>query len=460
MYFRSIYPKTIVILASMSLVLFAILALLNTYLFRNEFLKLWNNLEQPRILRIFEKLDHDFDENIDPQTIHTALEAMMFEFNLELFDRDEKWITGINSGLSGVVVEELSQNMRQEDHFATFSKIIYNPNPDSPFYAAKIKMKFKNTPVLNRVFFGFLLSGFFVIIVSSFVGWRLVSYLNKRLERLKVGVSKVSQGEFVRIEVDGKDEIAFLARSFNLMSQRIQKLVENLEESNAARQRLLAHASHEIKSPLTSVKGFIDIIEFMNVLSEDQQKGLLPVVKKDLNRVVKITNDMLQLTRLRDAQHNFDFRIINIRDFLVEEHSYFEHKASANEAAATLEINLEKATELKTDPERLSQILDNLWNNALKYGDLTQPIYTKLFTENNAIHIQISNHLTTKLDIPPERLFEPFYRNPATADKVAGSGLGLAIVRELTEKMGGQIQTRVTEEGIEIGLVFVASLTC
>ncbi|MBN2000985.1 sensor histidine kinase [candidate division KSB1 bacterium] len=162
------------------------------------------------------------------------------------------------------------------------------------------------------------------------------------------------------------------------MSQRIKKLVENLEESNAARQRLLAHASHEIKSPLTSVKGFIDIIEF----------------------------------------------------------------------------DLEKTTALTTDPERLSQILDNLWNNALKYGDLSHPIHTFLYTENNVIHINISNFLVTRLDIPPERLFEPFYRNPYTADKAAGSGLGLAIVRELTKKLNGKIQTRLTDEMIEIELLF------
>ncbi|MBN2008353.1 HAMP domain-containing histidine kinase, partial [candidate division KSB1 bacterium] len=310
------------------------------------------------------------------------------------------------------------------------------------------------SPVIRRVFLGYLFSGFFVILVSSFVGWRLVAYLNKRLERLKSGVSKVSQGEFVRIEVVGKDEIAFLARSFNLMSQRIKKLVENLEESNAARQRLLAHASHEIKSPLTSVKGFIDIIEFMNVLSEDQQKGLLPIVKKDINRVIKLTNDMLQLAQFHSTRQKFDMKSIHAQEFLEEEHNHFAHKAVANNATATIEFNLEKTTALTTDPERLSQILDNLWNNALKYGDLSHPIHTSLYTQNNVIHIKISNHLVTKLDVPPDRLFEPFYRSPSTADNAAGSGLGLAIVRELTDKLNGKIQTRLTDEMIEIDLLF------
>ena len=64
----------------------------------------------------------------------------------------------------------------------------------------------------------------------------------------------------------------------------------------------------------------------------------------------------------------------------------------------------------------------------------------------------------SKLDIPPERLFEPFYRNPSTADKATGSGLGLAIVRELTAKLNGKIQTRLTDEMIEIELLFEEEL--
>ncbi|MBN1782639.1 HAMP domain-containing histidine kinase [bacterium] len=320
----------------------------------------------------------ELGEDTDPQTLHDALKKIQFRFNLELFDRSGKWIAGSYSSLPNVVTDKGSRHMRLGEKRGRFSTVITNPNTESPFYAIKIEIKFRNNPVVRRLFFGYMLSGFFVILVSSFVGWRLVAHLNKRLERLKSGVSKVSQGEFVRIEVVGKDEIAFLARSFNLMSQRIKKLVENLEESNAARQRLLAHASHEIKSPLTSVKGFINIIEF----------------------------------------------------------------------------DLEKTTALSADPERLSQILDNLWNNALKYGDLSHPIQTSLVTDNHVIHIKISNYLVAKLDIPPERLFEPFYRNPATADKVTGSGLGLAIVHELTDKLNGKIQTRLTDEMIEIELLF------
>ena len=439
----------------MSITLFGALAFVNTILFRNEFLKLFSKLEQQRVNRLFISLDNNFDQNYNPEKVKARLDSMFFEFNIDIFDRSNKWIANSTSYLENVVKTDSSKELYAKSKFASFAKIYYNQNKTSPFHAVKLTVRFVDSPIFNHVFFNFLLSGVFVIFISAVVGWRLVYYLNKRLDRLKQGVSKVSRGEFdIELEDSGTDEISFLAKNFNHMSSEIKKLIQRLEESNAARQRLIAHASHEIKSPLTSIKGFIDILEFMNLLPEEQQKKLLPVVKKDLNRVIKITNDMLQLAQIRDPEYQIEFKKISLLDFLLEEHSHFSHKASANNVTAIYENKVTEKIELLTDGERLSQILDNLWNNALKYGDHNFPIKTELFITNEKIGIKVSNYLETKIDIPSERFFEPFYRNPNTSDKVSGSGLGLSIVKELTEKMDGRIVTNLIDKRIEIALFF------
>jgi len=251
-----------------------------------------------------------------------------------------------------------------------------------------------------------------------------------KIGSIEIGVAKISKGEFdIELEDKGTDEIAFLAKSFNHMSSEIKKLIERLEESNAARQRLIAHASHEIKSPLTSIKGVVDILEFLNVLSEEQQKNLLPVVKKDLHRVIKITNDMLQLAQIRDPEYQIEFSKIDLLDFLLEEHSHFVHKASANKVTAIYENKVTEKIELRADAERLSQILDNLWHNALKYGDHNFPILTQVFIENGYVGIKISNYLPNKLDVPVDRLFESFYRHPNVSEKVSGSGWDFPLLK-------------------------------
>jgi signal transduction histidine kinase len=455
MVFKSFYTRIIFILSTMSLILFIILAFVNVIVFRHEFQKSFGKLEQPRIEHLFVMLDTNFKSGFSPEKVKTKIDSLKFEYNVDIFDRNNKWITGSHSYLKNIVETENSKQLVESKRFTGLSKVYYNSNKNSPFHAAKIHVRFVDSPIFNRVFFNFLLSGVFVILISAIVGWRLVYYLNKRLDRLKRGVSKVSKGEFdIQLEDDGRDEIAFLAKNFNHMSGEIKKLIYSLEESNAARQRLIAHASHEIKSPLTSIKGFVDILEFMNVLSEEQQKNLLPVVKKDLNRVIKITNDMLQLAKIRDPEYQIELKQVSLSDLILEEHSHFSHKASANNVTAIYKNKVAERIELNIDGERLSQILDNLWNNSLKYGDHNFPIQTEIYLVNKEVGVKISNHLQNRIDIPPERLFEPFYRSPNISEKVSGAGLGLSIVKELTEKMGGRIVPKLTGENIEITLFF------
>ncbi|OQX85078.1 hypothetical protein B6D60_08450 [candidate division KSB1 bacterium 4484_87] len=455
MVFKSFYTRIIFVLASMSLTLFIILAIINTIVFRNKSVDAFGQLQKPRVMRMFHLLDARVDSLEDTARVQAILDSMFVEFNVDVFDGNDKWIAGTTSDVAGMVSTKRTRSLQKTHGFNVISNLYHNPNEKSPFKTIKIEMQLKNTPILNTIFVFFILSGIISILVSSFVGWRLVYYLNQRLERLKQGVNKVASGNFdFQLEEKGSDEIAFLARKFNYMSQQLKKLIDQLKEVNEARQRLIAHASHEIKSPLTSVKGFIDILEFSNVLDEEQQKTLLPVVKKDLNRVIKITNDMLQLARIRTPEYQLEKKKINIGKFLVEEHSYFSHKASAQKVTAIFECRIENELEFETDPERLSQILDNLWSNALKYGDHDFPILTRVSLHGKNLIIRISNHLAFPLETPAEQLFEPFYRNPNTSEKISGSGLGLAIVKELTEKLQGKVLAETDDRKIEISLIF------
>ena len=452
MNFKGFYPRVTLVLIITSLALFLILSVFATYYFRTSVDIIMVELERPRMNRIFAELDRRFGKEVNPDAVHQYLETLFFEFNLNLYNRADSLITAINTPHLTWGPEN---HLRRDGRLTGFSAIYYNPNPDSPFRAMKVDITLPGKPILKRMLLLLLAFSLVVIAVFSFVGWQMVSRLNRRLERLKAGVGQIAAGNFdVQLDDSGEDEIAFLARNFNLMSTRLKNLVQNLKESNAVRQRLFAHASHEIKSPLTSIKGFVDIIEFTNVLPEDQGKDLLPAVKKDLNRVIKITNDMLQLARLRDPAYRLECRKFDFVELIREEHSFFAKKAGAQSVQADLVIDPDGPVVLETDPDRISQILDNLWSNALKYGDPAGAIRTELVLHNQFLRITISNRLKTPLNVPVSRLFEPFYRNPADADKVLGSGLGLVIVKELVEKLGGAIDAELRHPWIAVRIRF------
>ena len=444
MIFKSLYPRLVLVLAVVTLGLFVILTVVNAYYFKITIGKLMTELQTERLNRLFVKLDQRFAPGASSASVAAYIDSIYFEYNLEVYNPQ-------GQRLASHVPAMLNETGQDKTAFNTFAQTYRNPNPASQFAVIQIYLQPPHAPVFRKMLILLIISGFFIVAVSFFVGWKLIAYLNRRLERLKIGVSKIAEGDFsMRLDERGEDEIAFLAKSFNLMSSRLQRLIENLEESNAARQRLFAHASHEIKSPLTSIKGFVDIIEYMNVLPEAQQKQILPAAKKDLQRVIKIANDLLQLARVRDPQYKFDLKETDLAALLREEHRFFAQRAASNNATATFECPVVGRLTLNIDPDRLSQILDNLWSNSLKYGDLSQPIQTRLFVENGSASIMISNNLKNKLTVPAERLFEPFYRQPSDADKTTGSGLGLAIVKELTEKLGGKVEASVDQQALTI----------
>ena len=443
MLFKSLYSRLVLILAVVTLGLFVILALANAYYFKIAITHLMADLQTERINRLFVKLDQRFAAEFSAPAVAAFLDSIYFEYNLEIYDRGGNWVAS-NVSAAGKPPADKSA-------FNTFSQIYRNPHAASRFAAVQIYFQPPNAPVIRKMLVLFLISSLLIVVVSFVVGWQLISYLNRRLERLKTGVGKIAEGDFtMRLDDRGEDEIAFLANSFNRMASRLKSLVENLEESNAARQRLLAHATHEIKSPLTSIKGFVDIIEYMNVLPEAQQKQILPAVKKDVQRAVKIANDLLQLARLRDPQYKLDFKAVDLVALLQEEHSFFAQRAASHRAQALFECETADRLTLNTDPDRLSQILDNLWSNSLKYGALNEPIRTRLFMLRGWASITISNALRNQLTVPAERLFEPFYRHPGDADKITGSGLGLAIVKELAEKLGGKVEARLDAQMLAI----------
>ncbi len=445
---KSFYSKTILVLTSVFAVLFIAMEIPKTILLKHYSEKFIMETQDGRIRYAFAMLDRRFPGDWTAplpqdrlQRVTTFLDSMGFVYNLDVYDRNERWLAGTSRPLYRQKQIVRHERLRRETSLWSFSGVFFNPNPTSPFHAIRIELVPRDHPIFWLLLKLMLVASAITVAVAAVVGWRLAHSVNRRLERLRRGVLRISQGDFnVELEADGDDEIAFLARSFNLMSQRLRRLIQRLEESNAARQRLFAHASHEIKSPLTSIKGFIDIVEYMQILPEDKRDSLLPTVKKDLQRVIKITEDMLQIARIQQPEYQLQRKRFDLEPFLQEEHRHFQQKCAQVQARALLKIRASARKQICTDPERLSQILDNLWSNALKYGQLRKPIVTEVRAEDSVLRIRISNHLRHALSVPAEQLMEPFYRLPATAKNIAGSGLGLVIVRELTEALGGSIR--------------------
>jgi two-component system NtrC family sensor kinase len=199
--------------------------------------------------------------------------------------------------------------------------------------------------------------------------------------------------------------------------------------------------SHDLRSPLTSVLGYAELVERIGPLNE-QQTEFLNRIRSSVESITSLVNELLDLNRL---EAGFDTRreVLHLENILESALDTMEGQFKLNDLSLSAEI-APNLPELRGNPIRLRQLLDNLLSNAVKYSPHGGKIRVSLSAEDDQIIFGISDH---GLGIPPAeqmRIFEKFYRASNIPDVVGGSGLGLAIVKSIVETHQGRIWVEST----------------
>jgi signal transduction histidine kinase len=253
--------------------------------------------------------------------------------------------------------------------------------------------------------------------------WPVARRLTGRLERLKAGVEKLGQGDLAaRVAIEGKDEIAALAASFNSAASRIDELVRS-------HKMLLANASHELRTPLTRINMALALAgDAIDAANRAQ-------LKADIAELDQLIEEILLASRL-DA----------IR--APERTEEVDVLALAAEEAARDGIGAEgTAISVRGDPMLLRRMIRNLIENARRHGGDTAPEVRVSRTPDGGALLSVRDHGPGIPEGERERVFEPFYRRPGTAESGRGSGLGLALVRQIARHHGGDVTCRGAEGG-------------
>ncbi len=270
---------------------------------------------------------------------------------------------------------------------------------------------------------GFLAMMGLLMLAVGIGAYPLAKRLTGRLVRLQDHVNHLGAGDLsVRVEVEGKDEVAALARSFNRAAERIQKLV-------MAQKDMLASASHELRSPLTRIRMAIEL------LAGDEREELRNRIANDISELDELIEELLtasRLDRMDDLQRREE---IDILALLAEE-------------AARVEAELEGSpVSLVGDPKLLRRLVRNLLENARRYGN-GSPIDVKLHHEDDRVLIRVLDRGPGIPEAEQEHIFQPFYRRPGMREGVdKGVGLGLALVRQIARRHGGDVTCHSREGG-------------
>jgi signal transduction histidine kinase len=254
--------------------------------------------------------------------------------------------------------------------------------------------------------------------------------LTRRLERLKAGVERLGQGDLAaRVAIEGKDEIAALAASFNSSAARIDELVRS-------HKMLLANCSHELRTPLTRIN------MALAMLGDDIDPAKRALLKADIAELDQLIEEILLASRL-DAVR------------APERAEEVDLLALAAEEAARDGIEVEgSAVSVRGDATLLRRMIRNLIDNARRHGGDAAPEVAVSRSDGHAT-LSVRDHGPGIPDSERERVFEPFYRRIGSSESGRGSGLGLALVRQIARHHGGDVACRAAQGG---GSLFTVTL--
>jgi len=279
-----------------------------------------------------------------------------------------------------------------------------------------------------------------ISINAGIIGFFVSQSISKPIKQLYNATLELEKGNYdFRVDIKTNDEIEELAHAFNLTSEALAKMEQERIEIDNAKTEFLSITSHELRSPMTPMKAQLQMLQegYFGKLSK-KQKESLSVIIRNAERLDNIIADFLEISRIEAARLKFDFRETDIKQLVKDTIAFMQ--GFAKEKNVTLVDKVKNLPLINADPDRISQVLRNLINNAIKFSDENNKIEVSAELKNDFILFGVKDY---GRGISPDnqvRVFEPFYQvESSTRRKHGGTGLGLTICRGIVESQKGKI---------------------
>jgi signal transduction histidine kinase len=282
------------------------------------------------------------------------------------------------------------------------------------------------------------LSGFFSFVVALFLAWLISRSISRPLRMLARVSAAIADGDYEqRVTPGGPAELRSAANSFNAMADRVQS-------TQQAQRDFVANVSHDLKTPLTSIRGWSQAMLDGMVTNESEQRRAAGVIHTEAERMARLVDQLLDLARIDAGQFELRQEVVDIAAMLGSVHQNM--RIRARDKGIRLTRKLDAVPPLTGDRDRLMQVFSNLVDNAISHTPPGGRVHLGLSQESDhAILITVQD---TGPGIPPEeldRIFERFYqtdRSRVRTSERRGAGLGLAIVNEVVAAHGGRVEAR------------------
>lgn len=260
------------------------------------------------------------------------------------------------------------------------------------------------------------------------------------ISRISEAVQNISEGDLnTVIDVIGDDEFSSMAANLNHMTADIKKLMEKERESERTKNELITNVAHDLRTPLTSIIGYLELLAGNQQVPADMQHKYIEIAYGKSRRLQKLIEDLFGFTKLncgKIAMHVGQIDIVKLLGQLVEEaYPNFVEKGLSYDLQSNVPAKI-----INADGNLLARLFDNLIGNAIKYGADGKRVLVKIHAEGETVTVSVTNYGYV---IPTDELpliFNKFYRvEQSRSSSTGGTGLGLAIAKEIVDMHGGTI---------------------
>lgn len=312
---------------------------------------------------------------------------------------------------------------------------------ESPLYLVKRQLK--------KIYIIIWISaGLFMIISTIVLSFFTNKILINPLHEISKTARRFANGEVDRrVNISSHDEIGELAKSFNIMAESLEKVENN-------RREFISNVSHELRSPITSIKGFISgIID--GVIPKDKEGYYLERIYNEAQRLTRLINDLLDLSAIESGKLKFKMKKIDINEII--RICIINNEQRLNDKNINLEVNFQsEKCFANADEDKMMQVVTNLLDNSIKYCGDCGSIKISNYVKGNKIFTQIYNDGPQIEEEEINKIWDRFYKSDKSRTNKVSTGLGLPIVRMILMQQGEEVWA---ENDKNKGVKFIFTLT-
>lgn len=308
----------------------------------------------------------------------------------------------------------------------------YMDNAGIDNFFISILVSFDVVVILMYVLFGILVFTVTFMILQE----KSLRYITK----ISDAMQNISEGDLnVTVEVEGDDEFSSMAANLNKMVEDLKELMDKERESERTKNELITNVAHDLRTPLTSIIGYLELLSGDVKLEPEIQKKYINIAYVKTKRLEKLIEDLFGFTKMnygKLSMHVGQVDVVKLLSQLLEEfYPSFVDKNLSYELQSNVPVKV-----ITADGNLLARLFDNLINNAIKYGAGGKRIMVKLHADDEIVTVSVINYGYV---IPADELpliFNKFYRvEQSRSTNTGGTGLGLAISKNIVDMHGGTI---------------------